>query len=121
MKLDELIERVGVDNVAVQVLHESITSAKQRRGYVEVSFGTDCVSMHDIATCDWANVVFVISVKKEAFEVARDASPSKSATAPTPSAIEATAALIANGLVGQASEEDVREVERLINELLGMK
>lgn len=39
--------------------------------------------------------------------------------APTPSAIEATAALIANGLVGQASEEDVREVERLINELLG--
>jgi hypothetical protein len=41
------------------------------------------------------------------------------AAAPTPSAIEATAALIANGLVGQASEEDVREVERLINELLG--
>jgi hypothetical protein len=40
---------------------------------------------------------------------------------PTPSAIEATAALIANGLVGQASEEDVREVERLILELLGMK
>jgi hypothetical protein len=37
---------------------------------------------------------------------------------PTSSAIEATAALIANGLVGQASEEDVREVERLINELL---
>ncbi|MDE1008182.1 MAG: hypothetical protein OSB38_21165 [Paraburkholderia fungorum] len=41
--------------------------------------------------------------------------------APTLSAIEATAALIANGLVGQASEEDVREVERLINELLGME
>jgi predicted nucleic acid-binding protein len=39
--------------------------------------------------------------------------------APAPSAIEATAALIANGLVGQASEEDVREVERLILELLG--
>lgn len=49
---------------------------------------------------------------------AQIASLSKSATAPTPSAIEATAALIANGLVGQASEEDVREVERLINELL---
>jgi hypothetical protein len=90
-------------------------------GYVEVSFGTDCVSMRDIATSDWANVVFVISVKKEAFEAARDASPSKSATSPTPSAIEATAALIANGLVGQASEEDVREVERLINELLGVE
>jgi hypothetical protein len=44
-------------------------------------------------------------------------------TAPQPfaSAIEATAALIANGLVGQASEEDVREVERLILELLGVK
>lgn len=50
MKLDELIQRVGVDNVGVQVLHDSITGAKQRRGYVDVSFGTDCVSMHDIAT-----------------------------------------------------------------------
>jgi hypothetical protein len=80
MKLDELIERVGVDNVAVQVLQESIIGAKQRRGYVEVSFGTDCVSMRDIATCDWANVVFVISVKKEAVEAALDASLSKSAS-----------------------------------------
>ena len=50
---------------------------------------------------------------------AQIASLSKSAATPTPSAIEATAALIANGLVGQASEEDVREVERLILELLG--
>lgn len=80
MKLDELIEHVGVDNVAVQVLQESIIGAKQRRGYVEVAFGTDCVSMHDIATSDWANVVFVISVKKEAFEAARDASLSKPAS-----------------------------------------
>lgn len=38
---------------------------------------------------------------------------------PTPSAIEAWAALIANGLLGQASEEDVREVELKIYELLG--
>ncbi|NIE67435.1 hypothetical protein [Burkholderia sp. Ax-1719] len=74
MKLDELIQRVGVDNVGVQVLAESLIGAKQRRGYVEVSFGTDCVSMHDIATHEWKNVVFVISVKREAFEAARDAS-----------------------------------------------
>jgi hypothetical protein len=40
--------------------------------------------------------------------------------APTPSAIEATAALIANSLLGQQTEEDVREVERLILELLGV-
>lgn len=40
---------------------------------------------------------------------------------PTPSAIEAWAALIANGLLGQASEEDVREVELKIYELLGVR
>jgi hypothetical protein len=74
MKLDELIQRVGVDNVGVQVLQESIIGANQRRGYVEVSFGTDCVSMRDIATGEWENVVFVIRVKREAFEAARDAS-----------------------------------------------
>lgn len=74
MKLDELIQRVGVDNVAVQVLAESISGAKQRRGYVEVSFGTDCVSMRDVATQQWDNVVFVISIKRQAFEAARDAS-----------------------------------------------
>ena len=74
MKLDELIQRVGVDNVAVQLLAESITGGKQRRGYVEVSFGTDCVSMHDIATGEWENMVFVISIKRQAFEAARDAS-----------------------------------------------
>ena len=74
MKLDELIQRVGVDNVGVQVLHESVIGAKQRRGYVEVAFGTDCVSMRDIATGRWENVVFVVSVKREAFEAARDAS-----------------------------------------------
>lgn len=39
---------------------------------------------------------------------------------PTPSAIEAWSALIANGLLGQASEEDVREVVVLIKELLGV-
>lgn len=77
MKLDELIQRVGVDNVAVQVLHESITGAKQRRGYVEVSFGTDCVSMRDVATQEWENVVLVISVKKHDFVSARDASISQ--------------------------------------------
>jgi hypothetical protein len=74
MKLDELIQRVGVDNVGVQVLSESITGAKQRRGYVDVSFGTDCVSMRDIATGEWKKVVFVVSVKRDAFEAARDAS-----------------------------------------------
>lgn len=68
MKLDELIQRVGVDNVSVQVLHDSITGAKQRRGYVEVSFGTDCVSMRDIATQEWENVVFIVGVKRKAFE-----------------------------------------------------
>lgn len=73
MKLDELIQRVGVDNVGVQVLSESVTGAKQRRGYVEVSFGTDCVSMRDIAVGEWENVVFVVSMKREAFEGARDA------------------------------------------------
>jgi hypothetical protein len=77
MKLDELIQRVGVDNVGVQVLHDSITGAKQRRGYVDVSFGTDCVSMRDIATGEWENVVFVVSVKRAAFEAARDASVSE--------------------------------------------
>ena len=40
---------------------------------------------------------------------------------PDSTATEATAALIANGLIGQASEEDVREVERLIWELLGVE
>lgn len=73
MKIDELIQRVGVDNVGVQVLSESVTGAKQRRGYVEVSFGTDCVSMRDIAVGEWENVVFVVSVKREAFESAREA------------------------------------------------
>jgi hypothetical protein len=72
MKIDELIRQVGVDNVGVQILHESITGAKQRRGYIEVSFGTDCVSMRDIAVGEWENVVFVISVKRQAFEAARD-------------------------------------------------
>jgi hypothetical protein len=77
MKLDELIQRVGVDNVGVQVLAESITSAKQRRGYAEITFGTDCISMRDIATGEWENVVFVVSMKREAFEAARDASIGK--------------------------------------------
>ena len=79
MKLDELIQRVGVDNVGVQALHESITGAKQRRGYVEVSFGTDCVSMRDVAVGEWENVVFVVSVKRQAFEAARDASAKQEA------------------------------------------
>lgn len=47
--------------------------------------------------------------------------PVYTAYQPTPSAIEAWAALIANGLLGQASEEDVREVELKIYELLGVK
>jgi hypothetical protein len=72
MKLDELIRCVGVDNVGVQVLQESVTSAKQRRDFVEVSFGTDCVSMRDIATSEWENVVFIISVKRQAFDAARE-------------------------------------------------
>jgi hypothetical protein len=38
---------------------------------------------------------------------------------PSSSAIKATAALIANSLLGQQTEEDVLEVERLILELLG--
>ena len=74
MKLDELIQRVGVDNVGVQFLADSIIGGTQKRGYVEVTFGTDCVSMRDIATGEWENVVFVVSIKREAFEVARDAS-----------------------------------------------
>ena len=77
MKLDELIQRVGVDNVGVQLLNESVTGAKQRLGYVEVSFGTDCVSMRDIAIGQWDNVVFVVSVKRDAFESARDAALSQ--------------------------------------------
>jgi hypothetical protein len=40
---------------------------------------------------------------------------------PTPSAIEAWSALIANSLLGQQKKEDVEEVERLIYELLGVK
>lgn len=78
MKLDEVIQRVGVDNVGVQVLSESVAGAKQRRGYVEVSFGTDCVSMRDIAVGEWENVVFVVSMKRQAFEAARAASGEKS-------------------------------------------
>ncbi|SIO58294.1 hypothetical protein [Paraburkholderia phenazinium] len=77
MKLDELIQRVGVDNVGVQVLSDSIIGAKQRRGFVEVSFGTDCVSLRDIAIGEWENVVFIVSVKREAFEAARTASGDK--------------------------------------------
>jgi hypothetical protein len=87
VKLDELIQRVGVDNVGIQFLSESITGAKQRRGYVEVSFGTDCVSMRDIATGQWENVVFVIRMKREAFEAARDASIAAD-RAPAPSSEE---------------------------------
>lgn len=74
MKLDELVRRVGVDNVGVQVLANSITGAKQKRGFIEMSFGTDCVSMRDIATGDWENVVFVVSIKRADFEAAREAS-----------------------------------------------
>jgi len=77
MKLDELIQHVGVNNVGVQVLADSVTSAKQRRGYVEVTFGTDCISMRDIATGEWENVVFVVSMKREAFAAARDAAIAK--------------------------------------------
>jgi hypothetical protein len=65
---------VGVDNVGVQVLANSITGAKQKRGFIEMSFGTDCVSMRDIATGDWENVVFVVSIKRADFEAAREAS-----------------------------------------------
>jgi hypothetical protein len=80
MKLDELIQRVGVDNVGVQLLNESVTGAKQRRGYVEVSFGTDCLSMRDIAIGQWENVVFVVSVKRGDFESARLAALSQDNT-----------------------------------------
>ena len=88
MKLDELIQRVGVDNVGVQVLHESVTGAKQRRGYVEVSFGTDCVSMRDIAVGEWENVVFVVSMKREAFEAARTAAHPDQAAQPAKDATQ---------------------------------
>lgn len=118
MKIDELIRRVGVDNVAIQVLNTSVTAAKQRKGYVEVSFGTDCVSMHDIATGEWEGIVYIVRVSRSDFDAAVDASAKKK---PAPEAIEATASLIANGLLGQATEQDVREVERQINELLGVK
>jgi hypothetical protein len=74
MKIDELIQRVGVDNVGIQVLNESVTHAKQRKGFVEISFGTDCVSMRDIATGEWENVVFIVRVTRQEFESARDAS-----------------------------------------------
>lgn len=77
MKLDELIRHVGVDNVGVQVLRDSVTGAKQRRGFVDVSFGTDCVSMRDIATGEWDNVVFIVSMKRADFESARDACMAK--------------------------------------------
>jgi hypothetical protein len=74
VKLDQLIQRVGAENVGVQVLAESVTGAKQRRGYVDVSLGTDCVSMRDIATGEWENIVFVVSVKSTVFEQARGTS-----------------------------------------------
>lgn len=73
VKLDELIQRAGVGNVGLQIPHESVTNAKQRSGYVDVSFGTDCISMRHIATGEWENIVFVVSVKRAAFEAARDA------------------------------------------------
>lgn len=53
---------------------------------------------------------------------ARAASPQpveQTERALTDASIEATSALIANSLLGAAPEEDVREVERLINEMLG--
>lgn len=54
-------------------------------------------------------------------ELARAASPQLAQTkrALTTESIEATSALIANSLLGAAPEEDVREVEWLINEMLG--
>ena len=73
MKIDELLSRVGGDNVGVQVLHESITHAKQKRDGVEVSFVTDCVSMNEVFTGKWENVVFVVSVKREDFAAALEA------------------------------------------------
>ncbi|MFM0243846.1 hypothetical protein [Paraburkholderia sediminicola] len=88
MKLDELIQRVGVDNISVQVLHESVTGAKQRRGYVEVSFGTDCVSMRDIVVGEWENVVFIVSLKREAFEAARAAAHADQAAQPAKDATQ---------------------------------
>lgn len=45
--------------------------------------------------------------------------PAQTARALPDATIEATSALIANSLLGAAPEEDVREVERLINEMLG--
>jgi hypothetical protein len=70
MKIDELMRRVGGDNVGVQVLRESITHAKQKRDGVEVSFVTDCVSMQEIFTGDWEHVVLVARVKRVDFEAA---------------------------------------------------
>lgn len=74
MKIDELIRRVGGDKVGVQVLHESITHAKQKKDGVEISFLTDCVSMQEIFTGTWENVVLVARVKLADFEAAVAAS-----------------------------------------------
>jgi hypothetical protein len=74
LKIGELVNRVGEDNVAVQVLHESVTKAKQKKDGVEISLVTDCVSMQEIFTGEWSNVVFLVSVKREDFIAAVAAS-----------------------------------------------
>jgi hypothetical protein len=70
MKIDELMQRVGGDNIGVQVLRDSITHAKQKRDGVEVSFVTDCVSMNEIFTDEWDHVVLIARIKKSDFEAA---------------------------------------------------
>lgn len=41
MKLSELIEHVGDDNVQVQWIRESFVSAESRKGDGEITFATD--------------------------------------------------------------------------------
>ncbi|MEI7296658.1 hypothetical protein WCQ02_31330 [Paraburkholderia tropica] len=73
MKLDELIQRVGYDKVQVQFLNETITGAKQRKGFVEVSFGTTLVSMRDLAIGEWENVVMIVGITRTDFDAAVNA------------------------------------------------
>jgi hypothetical protein len=74
VKIDELTARVGGDKIGVQVLNHSVTAAKQKKDGVALTFETDCVSMKEVYSGEWENVVFIVRVKREDFEAAVAAS-----------------------------------------------
>lgn len=70
MKLEELVRRVGEENIGVQVLHESICGIRQRKGYVEVTVATECVTPGEVARGQWDNIVLITVFKRKDYEKA---------------------------------------------------